>query len=102
MNWPSPDMYIIEPTLIHIVIQKILSKSGRTTIDSLKKSHSIKLRYLRIIVPRFEVDWIRTKGKIAPYDNDNNVCDAGPITILGRRFVFVGITTVNLVLKGST
>ena len=30
----SPDMYIIAPTLIHIVIRKILNKSGRTTVNS--------------------------------------------------------------------
>ena len=27
----SPNMYIIEPTLIHIVVHKILNKSGRAT-----------------------------------------------------------------------
>ena len=34
LSCASPDMYIIEPTSIHIVIQKILIKSGRTTVYS--------------------------------------------------------------------
>ena len=57
-------MYIIEPASIHIEIQKILNKSEKTTVNS-EKSHSIKLHYLRNIVPRFEVDWIKSQGEIA-------------------------------------
>ena len=32
MNVAAYDMYIIDPTLIHIVIKKILNKSGRTAL----------------------------------------------------------------------
>ena len=35
-------------------------------MNSLKKSHSIKLQYQSIIVPRFEVDRMKTQGEIAP------------------------------------
>ena len=34
MNGASPDMYIIEPASIHIVIRKILNKSGRTLVNT--------------------------------------------------------------------
>ena len=37
INGASPDMYIIDPTLIHMVIQKIPDKSGRTLMDDLEK-----------------------------------------------------------------
>ena len=60
INGASPDMYIIEPTSIHIVIQKILNKFGNTAVNSYK-IHSIKLQYLRIIVPRLKVDWVKTQ-----------------------------------------
>ena len=65
-SWASSDMYINVPTLIPIVIQKILNKSGRTWRMTWK-SHSIPAQNIRIIVPRFEVDWITTQGEIAHY-----------------------------------
>ena len=69
MNGASPDMYIIEPASIHIVIQKkILNKSGRTAVNSYKSHRLKKLQYLGIIVLRFEVDWIKTQGEIVPYN----------------------------------
>ena len=61
MNETSLD--ITEPTSILLVIQNILNKSRITT-----KNHSIKLQYLMIIVPMFEVDWIKTQGEIV-YQN---------------------------------
>ena len=33
--------------------------------DLIKKHKSIEPQYMRIIVPRFEVDWIKTQGEIA-------------------------------------
>ena len=53
-------MYIIEPT----IIQKILNKSDRTTGNSYNR-YSTPPQYLRIIVPRFEVDWMKTQGEMA-------------------------------------
>ena len=60
-SWASSDMYINVPALIHIVIQKILNKSRRTWRMTWK-SRSTPAQNIRIIVPRFEVDWITTQG----------------------------------------
>ena len=50
MNGALPDIYIIELTSIHMVIQKILNKSRKTTVNSLKGLKSI---------------WWKTQGEIA-------------------------------------
>ena len=59
-------MYIIVTTLIHIVIQKILNKILKNMTYDLEK-HSTPPPNIRIIVQRFEVDWIKTQGEIAHY-----------------------------------
>ena len=63
MNLVLPDMYTIEPISIHIVIQKILNKSGRTTGNFSKRyiPFFIYPQYLIIIMSRFEVDCMKTQ-----------------------------------------
>ena len=57
-------------TLINIVTQKILNKSGRITENSFKKRHIITLQYIRIVVPRFEVDWMENEIGLRNLDTE--------------------------------
>ena len=56
MNRPSTDMYIFAPTLIHILDYKIPDRS-RPTVRIGEKIILVPV-YLRIIVPKFEVDYL--------------------------------------------
>ena len=65
-----PRMWL-HPTCTSLDRQRFTSWSRKSWINPkeqlwiLKKTHGIKLQYLRIIMPRFEANWIKNKGWIA-------------------------------------